>query len=157
MQESWLRLLGQEDPLEKEMATHSSILAWEIPWTEESGGLPSMGLQKRQDGLNNNSHRHLWEASCPQYSVSTPISIKVVQNGPSPKWDKFKPHWAHGRTGLLLWLWPRTLTVGGAGRAHRLLTFARELALDESLEYPAPQSPGPYGMDDGCNNCNKLT
>ena len=44
MQEVWVRSLGQEDPLEKEMATHSSILAWEIPWTEEPGGLPSMGL-----------------------------------------------------------------------------------------------------------------
>ena len=38
--------LGQEDPLEKEMATHSSVLAWKIPWTEEPGGLQSMGLQK---------------------------------------------------------------------------------------------------------------
>ena len=38
--------LGQEDPLEKGMATHSSILAWEIPWTEEPGGLQSRGLQK---------------------------------------------------------------------------------------------------------------
>ena len=38
--------LGQEDPLEKEMATHSNILAWEIPWTEEPGGLQSMGLQR---------------------------------------------------------------------------------------------------------------
>ena len=38
--------LGQEDPLEKKMATHSSILAWEIPWTEEPGRLQSMGLQK---------------------------------------------------------------------------------------------------------------
>ena len=37
---------GQEDPLEKEMATHSSILAWRIPWTEEPGGLQSMGLQR---------------------------------------------------------------------------------------------------------------
>ena len=37
---------GQEDPLEKEMATHSRILAWEIPWAEEPGGLPSMGLQR---------------------------------------------------------------------------------------------------------------
>ena len=44
MQETWVRPLGQEDPLEKEMATHSSILAWEIPWTEESGGLQFMGL-----------------------------------------------------------------------------------------------------------------
>ena len=39
-------ILGQEDPLEKEMPTHSSILAWEIPWTEESGGLQSMGSQR---------------------------------------------------------------------------------------------------------------
>ena len=39
---------GRGDPLEKEMATHSSILAWEIPWTEEYGGLPSTGLQKSQ-------------------------------------------------------------------------------------------------------------
>ena len=38
--------LGQEDSLEEEMATHSSILAWKIPWTEEPGGLPSMGLQR---------------------------------------------------------------------------------------------------------------
>ena len=42
MQESWVRSLGWEDPLEKEMATHSSILAWRIPWTEEPGGLQSM-------------------------------------------------------------------------------------------------------------------
>ena len=42
---------GQEDPLEKEMATHSSILAWEIPWTEEPGGLQSMGPQKSQTWL----------------------------------------------------------------------------------------------------------
>ena len=39
MQEMWVRSLGQKDPLEKEMATHSSILAWEIPWTEEPGRL----------------------------------------------------------------------------------------------------------------------
>ena len=43
MQETWAQSLGQEDPLEKEMATHSSILAWRIPWTEEPGGLQSMG------------------------------------------------------------------------------------------------------------------
>ena len=41
-QEMWVRSLGREDPLEKEMATHSSILAWRIPWTEEPGGLQSM-------------------------------------------------------------------------------------------------------------------
>ena len=46
MQETQVRSLGQKDPLEKEMVTHSSILAWEIPWTEEPSGLLSMGLQK---------------------------------------------------------------------------------------------------------------
>ena len=46
MQEIQVRSLGWEDPLEKGMATHSSILAWEIPWTEEPGGLQSMGLQR---------------------------------------------------------------------------------------------------------------
>ena len=46
MQETWVQSLGREDPLEKEMATHSSILAWSIPWTEEPGRLLSMGLQR---------------------------------------------------------------------------------------------------------------
>ena len=46
MQEIQLRSLGQEDPLQKEMATHSSILAWEIPWSDEPGGQQSMGLRK---------------------------------------------------------------------------------------------------------------
>ena len=46
MQETWVRSLGQEDPLEKEMATHSSTLAWKIPWTEEPGSLQSMGSQR---------------------------------------------------------------------------------------------------------------
>ena len=46
MQEMWVRFLGQEDSLEKKMVTHSSILAWEIPWTEEHGGLQSMGWQR---------------------------------------------------------------------------------------------------------------
>ena len=45
-QETWVQFLGQKDPLEEEMATHSSIFAWEIPWTEEPGGLQSMGSQR---------------------------------------------------------------------------------------------------------------
>ena len=43
-QETWVQSLGLEEPLEKGMATHAGILAWRIPWAEESGGLPSMGL-----------------------------------------------------------------------------------------------------------------
>ena len=46
MWETWVQFLGWEDPLEEGMATHSSILAWRIPWTEEPGGPQSMGLQR---------------------------------------------------------------------------------------------------------------
>ena len=46
VQETWIRFLGQKDPLEKGMATHSSITAWRIPWTEEPGRLQPMGSQK---------------------------------------------------------------------------------------------------------------
>ena len=46
MHEMWVQALGWEDPLEEEMATHSSILAWRIPWIEEPGGLQSVGLQR---------------------------------------------------------------------------------------------------------------
>ena len=46
IQENWVQFLGQEDLLQKGMPTHSSILAWRIPWTEEPGGLQSMGLQR---------------------------------------------------------------------------------------------------------------
>ena len=46
IQETWVQSLGQEDPLEKGMATHSSILAWRIPWTEEPGGLQFVGSQR---------------------------------------------------------------------------------------------------------------
>ena len=46
LQETWVRSLGQEDPLEESMATRSNILAWRIPWTEEPGGIQSMGLQR---------------------------------------------------------------------------------------------------------------
>ena len=54
MQETQVHSLGQEDPLEKEMATHSSILAWEIPWMEEPGELQSMGSQRvEHDSMTN--------------------------------------------------------------------------------------------------------
>ena len=54
MQETLVSSLGQEDPLEKEMATHSSILAWRIPWTGEPDGLQSMGSQRvEHDGMTN--------------------------------------------------------------------------------------------------------
>ena len=55
-QETRVQSLGWEDPLEEGMATHSSILAWRIPWTEEPGGLQSMGLQRVGHGQSNFTH-----------------------------------------------------------------------------------------------------
>ena len=54
MQETWVHSLGQKDPLEKGKATHSSTLAWRTPWTEEPGGLQSMGSQR--DGYDSQIH-----------------------------------------------------------------------------------------------------
>ena len=62
IQETQVWSLGQEDPLEKEIATHSSILAWKIPWMEESGGLQSMGLQRV---------RYEWAANTFTFTFST--------------------------------------------------------------------------------------
>ena len=59
MQGMWVRSLGLEDPLEKETATHSNILAWEIPRTEEPGGLQSMGVAKSQTRLKQLNNKSL--------------------------------------------------------------------------------------------------
>ena len=60
---TWVQSLGQEDPLEKGMATDSSNLAWKIPWTEEPGGLQSMGLHRVRHNLATNtlSQGQLWK------------------------------------------------------------------------------------------------
>ena len=72
MKEMWVWPLSWEDPLEKEMATHSSTLVWKIPWTEEPGRLQSMGSQrvrhnwvtKQQQQLTRESDEHWWWLSC---------------------------------------------------------------------------------------------
>ena len=64
MQETWVRSLSQEDPLDKEMATHSSILAWRIPWTEEPGRLQSMGWQRVGHDWATNTHTHTHKYYC---------------------------------------------------------------------------------------------
>ena len=58
MQETWVRSLGREDPLEKEMETHTSILAWRIPWTEEPGRLQSMGSHESDTTERLSTHTH---------------------------------------------------------------------------------------------------
>ena len=67
--------LGQEDPMEKRMATHSSILAWKIPWTEEPGRLQSMGLQRVRHDLVTNTFTALM--SCISGNKKLPLGKKV--------------------------------------------------------------------------------
>ena len=77
MQGTWVRSLGQEDPLEEGMATHSSIPAWRIPWTEEPGGQPSMGLRRvRHDSAT--EQKQLWKTS------QTPTATGLLCCRPQP-------------------------------------------------------------------------
>ena len=72
MQEMQIRSLGQEAPLEKEMATHSGILAWKIPWTGEPGGLQPMGSQRFGHDLVTKQHQlqhHLLQGAFPELHV----------------------------------------------------------------------------------------
>ena len=64
MLEMWVWSLGQEDPLEEGMATHSSILAWRIPWTEELGGLQFMGLQRVRQEWSDVARMHTIRTQC---------------------------------------------------------------------------------------------
>ena len=73
MWETWVRSLGQEDPLEKEMATHSSILAWRIPWTEELGGLQSMGRKELDTTERLQFHFHFGNAALINYLMEAKI------------------------------------------------------------------------------------
>ena len=68
MQETWVQFLGWEDPLEKAVATHSSILAWRIPWTEELGRIQSMGSQMTEQLSTSMDHSASWLAFCPSLS-----------------------------------------------------------------------------------------
>ena len=77
MQEIWVRFLGWEDPLEKEMATQSSILAWKIPWTEEAGRLQSTGLQRvRHDWVTSLS----LSLSCIGEGNGNPLQCSCLEN-----------------------------------------------------------------------------
>ena len=69
--EMWVQSLGGEDPLEEGMTTHSSILAWRIPWTEEPGGLQSTGLQESDmtERLSTAQHRDTWALLILTYSL----------------------------------------------------------------------------------------
>ena len=83
MQETWVQSLGWEDPLGEGMATHSSILAWRIPWREEPGGLQSIGLQRVE---------HHWVTEYTDLCIKQPNSFEIL-------------------TQITPWLWPHTTLV----------------------------------------------
>ena len=77
-QETW-RSLCQEEPLEEEMATHSSILAWRIPWTEEPGRLQALGLQRVWHGWATNTTHHFLKILCSKATIHTITQWKHIQ------------------------------------------------------------------------------
>ena len=76
--ETWVRSLGQEKPLEEEVATHSTVLTWKTPWTEEPGGLCSMGSQELDTTLHP-SHNHVW-----RWEPGSPVPGQAQA---SPSWE----------------------------------------------------------------------
>ena len=110
MQETWVRSLGWEDPLEKGMATHSSILAWRILWTEEPGGLQSMGSQRvthRPAGsesscLQDAQEVHMWAAPFKFLPWLHAESSGHYEN----TWCLAPPRDADG----VIWVWPGYLS-----------------------------------------------
>ena len=117
-QETQVWLLGWEDPLEKEMATHSSILGWEIPWTEEPGRLQSIGLHRvgcdRSDLACTHARRPVFKSQLPFRAVST---LRVCQVA-SVVSDSLRPHELWPTRLLCPWDFPGKNT--GAG-CHFLL------------------------------------
>ena len=75
MWETWVQSLGWEDPLEEGMATHSSILAWKIPWIEELGGLHPMGSQRVRRDRGTNTHTHALKIISPASIFRMKISM----------------------------------------------------------------------------------
>ena len=78
MRETWVRSLGQKDPLEKEMATHSSTLAWKIPWTEEPGRLQSMGVARAGHNVMTKPPLTKWEQAKAIYSELDTVRKSVT-------------------------------------------------------------------------------
>ena len=88
MQETWVQFLGWEDPLEEEMAAHSSILAWRIPWTEELGGLRSIAYQSQQDWRTEHTSKFTWFKTDQKHrKVMKKLSPNLpILESPNPFW-----------------------------------------------------------------------
>ena len=120
VQETWVRILGREDPLEKEMATHSSTLVWKIPWTEEPGRLQSMGSQRVGHDWATSFHFRVWKIwplfpflSPPSFSLAVPHNM-WGHNCPVRDWTCFPSD------GSMEWV----LTSGLAGKVLLFIFFS---------------------------------
>ena len=99
MQDTPVQFLGREDLLEKEMANHSSILAWRIPWTEEPGGLQSIELQRVRHNWVTNIQRQRYTMTCYQGHYKCLLSVLLLETQSySPI-----PHFFSGRRGVTWW------------------------------------------------------
>ena len=81
VQETWVQCLGWEDPLEEDMATHSSILAWKIPWTEEPGGLQAMGSKTVRQNLVTNTFT---------FTIMSTLVLDLGYQGFLKKWSNLE-------------------------------------------------------------------
>ena len=95
IKEMWAQSLEQEDHLEKKMATHSSVLAWRIPWTEESGRLQSMGSQESGTTSRLNHHHH--QLTMKNDNYKTELTLFQLYTGRKVTWDWI----GHFRTGIV--------------------------------------------------------
>ena len=120
MRETWVLSLGRENPLEKGMATHSSILAWRIPWTEEPGGLQSMGLQSQMTEWLILSLSH--SQKCPKWSEScSVVSNFLWPHGLYSPWSYLGQNIEVGSLSLLQGIFPTQGSNPGLPHCRQIL------------------------------------
>ena len=103
MQETWARSLGQEDPLEKKMATHSSILAWRIPWVEEPGGLQSMESDMTERLTHNHTHTAKGFGIVNKAEIDVFLELSCFFDDPADVGNLISGSSAFSKTSLNIW------------------------------------------------------
>ena len=119
MQETQVQSLGWEDPLEKGMATHSRFLAWRIPWTEEPGGLQSIGSQRVRHDWATNTHTH---TSLSELYLACLVAGACTQHSGCVSWAK-SPHPGLYTHSALLAEASKSVLVAAKWRSYHTMTF----------------------------------
>ena len=174
MQETWVQSLGQKDPLEKDLAPHSSILAWRIPWTEELGGLQSMGSQRvghdwatfnftrescRLSGRRPSSSDHFVGCNNSKFSLRSELCLPAWRGGWGEPWEASPSPGAHSElTCLFLRAWWLHLQFRQKGRYlllhqnplprwKRGFSYHLRHSLPRNLKISLPHFPCSSGQD----------